>query len=296
MVVGFDLINIVRLESPSHRFLELQSEYFLHDVSKLDVAVLSPPNMGNAIQRENFLSVLSKIESTQCSAGRNTTDFWYFSYQKYMDQLGFGSFWDGMASDDESFNENLKTFLMANEKYDYDILQYPNGSLKAFRFTTQLNNYGNDEGILRCAKSIRKICNQYRNEFNMSSYTPLWNLADQFEIMWPQTLQDLYISVIVMVPIALLMIPQPFCAFAIAGSIFSIGLGVLGFMTWWGVNLDATSMITIAMSVGFSVDFSAHCTYAYMTEANNHFQHEPYVFTLIYQSKNRYHLNYKNIL
>ena len=93
--------------------------------------------------------------------------------------------------------------------------------------------------------------------------------------MWPQTLQDLYISVIVMIPIALLMIPQPFCAFAIGGSIFSIGLGVIGWMTWWGVNLDATSMITIAMSVGFSVDFSAHCTYAYMTEANNHFQHEP---------------------
>uniref|UniRef100_A0A914NY24 SSD domain-containing protein n=1 Tax=Panagrolaimus davidi TaxID=227884 RepID=A0A914NY24_9BILA len=285
MVVGFDLINIVRPESPSRRFLELQTQYFLHDVSKLDVAVLNPPNMGNSLHRKQFLSVLAEIETTQCSAGRNTTDFWYFSYQKYMDSLGFGGFWDGMSEDDESFNENLKTFLMANEKYDYDILQHSNGTLKAFRFTTQLSNYGNDEGILKCtvcrrhtvkcAKSVRKICNKYRADLNMWSYTPLWNLADQFEIMWPQTLQDLYISVIVMVPIALLMIPQPFCAFAIAGSIFSIGLGVLGFMTWWGVNLDATSMITIAMSVGFSVDFSAHCTYAYMTEANSHFQHEP---------------------
>uniref|UniRef100_A0AC35FHP9 SSD domain-containing protein n=1 Tax=Panagrolaimus sp. PS1159 TaxID=55785 RepID=A0AC35FHP9_9BILA len=240
MVVGFDLINIVRPESPSRRFLELQTQYFLHDVSKLDVAVLNPPNMGNSLQRNQFLSVLTEIETTQCSAGRNTTDFWYFSYQKYMDSLGFGGFWDGMSEDDESFNENLKTFLMANEKYDYDILQHSNGTLKAFRFTTQLSNYGNDEGILKCAKSIRKICNKYRADFNMWSYTPLWNLADQFEIMWPQTLQDLYISVIVMVPIALLMIPQPFCAFAIAG-----------------------------------IDFSAHCTYAYMTEANSHFQHEP---------------------
>ena len=70
-----------------------------------------------------------------------------------------------------------------------------------------------------------------------------------------------------MVPIALLFIPQPLCSIVIAANIgtrgqviasdwsfsASIALGVIGFMTYWGVNLDATSMITIAMSVGFSV-------------------------------------------
>jgi predicted RND superfamily exporter protein len=40
--------------------------------------------------------------------------------------------------------------------------------------------------------------------------------------------------------------------------------GVIGFMTWWGVNLDAISMITIVMSTGFWVDFSAHIAYGYV--------------------------------
>uniref|UniRef100_A0AC34QRE2 SSD domain-containing protein n=1 Tax=Panagrolaimus sp. JU765 TaxID=591449 RepID=A0AC34QRE2_9BILA len=275
LVVGFDLINIVRFDSPPRRFLQLQSEYFLNDVSKLDVAVLRPPNLGNEKERKSFLTALEQLESTPCSSGRNDTDFWYFAYQKYMDQLGFGGFWEVLNEDAENLDGNLKPFLMANEKYDYDILRFKNGSMKAFRLTLQLKNYGNDESILKCAKSIREICDRFRADYDIWTYTPLWNLADQFEIMWPQTLQDLYISILVMVPIALLMIPQPFCAFAIAGSIASVGLGVVGFMTWWGVNLDATSMITIAMSVGFSVDFAAHCTYAYMTEASHHFQYQP---------------------
>lgn len=89
--------------------------------------------------------------------------------------------------------------------------------------------------------------------------------------MWPQTLQDLYISIgrsyyrilhkinatgissAVMLCVALLFIPQPLCAPLIGVSIASVALGVLGIMPFLNVNLDATSMITIAMSVGFSV-------------------------------------------
>uniref|UniRef100_A0A7E4VIM3 SSD domain-containing protein n=1 Tax=Panagrellus redivivus TaxID=6233 RepID=A0A7E4VIM3_PANRE len=275
MVVGFDLMNIVRPEAPPYRFLQLQTEYFLNDVSKLDIAVLKPPNMGSPTERSDFLKALTEIESTFCSRGRNSTDFWYFAYEKHVNQLGFGSFWTDLGEDAESFSDNLAPFLMAHEKYDYDILHGSNGTISAFRLTTQLANYGNDESILECARTIRGICAKYHAQFDIHTYTPLWNLADQFEIMWPQTLQDLYISILVMMPIALLLIPQPFCAVAIGVSIGSIGLGVVGFMTWWHVNLDATSMITIAMSVGFSVDFAAHCTYAYMTEANNHYNHEP---------------------
>lgn len=76
--------------------------------------------------------------------------------------------------------------------------------------------------------------------------------------------QDIVVAVICMLLIAFLLIPQPFCALWVAFTIGSIDLGVLGYMTLWGVNLDAISMITIIMSVGFSVDYSAHITYGYV--------------------------------
>ncbi|TKR89124.1 hypothetical protein L596_013270 [Steinernema carpocapsae] len=231
--------------------------------------------MGDSSERKAFFALLNDFESTNCSAGRNTTDFWYFAYQRYLDRLGFGSAWDDMNENAEEFNENLKLFLLANERYAHDILYDQNGTMTAFRLTTRLDKYGNDYRIMYCAMELRGIAKRNYEKYGTSTYTSLWNLADQFEIMWPQTLQDIYISIMVMVPIALLMIPQPLCAVAIALNIASIALGVIGCMSWWDVRLDATSMITIAMSVGFSVDFAAHITYGYMTEAGTEFTTSP---------------------
>ncbi|KAK6015574.1 hypothetical protein OSTOST_19000 [Ostertagia ostertagi] len=87
---------------------------------------------------------------------------------------------------------------------------------------------------------------------------PLWLFTDQYDLVVPNTVQDIVIAVLCMLFIAFLLIPQPFCALWVAFTIGSIDLGVLGYMTLWGVNLDAISMITIIMSVGFSVDYSAH--------------------------------------
>ena len=37
-------------------------------------------------------------------------------------------------------------------------------------------------------------------------------------------------------------------------------------MTWWGVRLDGVALINLIMCIGFSVDFSAHISYHYLTE------------------------------
>lgn len=45
------------------------------------------------------------------------------------------------------------------------------------------------------------------------------------------------IALLVMIIIAILLIPQPLCSLWVALAIASIDLGVIGFMTLWGVNL-----------------------------------------------------------
>ena len=40
----------------------------------------------------------------------------------------------------------------------------------------------------------------------------------------------------------------------------------MGYMTLWGVSLDGVALINLIMCIGFSVDFSAHISYHYLTE------------------------------
>ena len=101
-------------------------------------------------------------------------------------------------------------------------------------------------------------------EYNITTFMPIWLFSDQYALILPNTLQNIAIAMSCMIVISLLLIPQPQCASWVAVAIASIDVGVIGYMTWWHVNLDAISMITIIMSIGFSVDFSAHITYGYV--------------------------------
>ena len=87
---------------------------------------------------------------------------------------------------------------------------------------------------------------------------------DQYLAVWPNTLQNLLIATAAMFVVSLLLIPHPVCSVWVTFSIVSICTGVIGYMTWWGVNLDTISMINIIICIGFCVDFSTHITYAFV--------------------------------
>lgn len=64
-------------------------------------------------------------------------------------------------------------------------------------------------------------------------------------IILPSTLQDNGVAMIIMIFIATLLIPDVKCIIWIVFTMISIDLGVIGYMTWWGVRLDAVSMMTV---------------------------------------------------
>ena len=81
----------------------------------------------------------------------------------------------------------------------------------------------------------------------------------------PITIKAVSIAVVAMIVISFIFIPNPWCSLLVGLAIVSIETGVVGYMALWDVNLDQISMINLIMCIGFSVDFSAHISYAYLT-------------------------------
>ena len=126
--------------------------------------------------------------------------------------------------------------------------------------STSIENANDDSSFML---QMRKMADSA--ELPVTIYSPLFIFIEQYVIVVPNTMQNLIIATICMFFVALLLIPHPVCAVMVTICIVTIESGVIGFMSLWGVKLDGISMINIILCIGFSVDFSAHITYGFIT-------------------------------
>lgn len=73
-------------------------------------------------------------------------------------------------------------------------------------------------------------------------------------------------AVILMSALVYFFITDLYAVAAVVISILSICFGALAYLHLWNVRLDAISLISLLMSIGFSVDYSAHICYHYLAQ------------------------------
>ncbi|KAK6037582.1 patched family protein, partial [Cooperia oncophora] len=201
--------------------------------------------------------MIGDFATTRHSIGMEAVQFWMNDMESYYhDTLD-------MKIIDGAFYSMLRHWLASkhNNPWAEDLYwsEEENGSvtLKSFRFLLGMRDISSTTDQMDATL-------MFRESFNITTFMPLWLFTDQYAIIIPNTVQNIIIALSCMIIIAFVLIPQPMCAFWVALACGSIDFGVVGYMTLWGVNLDAISMITIIMSIGFSVDYSAHITYGYV--------------------------------
>lgn len=117
-------------------------------------------------------------------------------------------------------------------------------------------------------KDLRDICKN--SPINITIFHPYFVFFDQFELVRPTSIQCMVIGAVIMMIISFIFIPNILCSIWITFSIISIEVGVVGYMSLWDVNLDSISMINLIMCIGFSIDFTAHICYVYMSSKCKH--------------------------
>uniref|UniRef100_A0A8W7PZN3 SSD domain-containing protein n=1 Tax=Anopheles coluzzii TaxID=1518534 RepID=A0A8W7PZN3_ANOCL len=133
----------------------------------------------------------------------------------------------------------------------------------ASRFMIQAVNITDTNHEKVMVKDLRQICKD--SPLNATVFHPYFVFFDQFELVRPTSIQSMIVGALIMMLISFIFIPNFLCSLWVAFSIISIELGVAGYMALWDVNLDSISMINLIMCIGFSVDFTAHICYTYMS-------------------------------
>ncbi|CAB3407312.1 unnamed protein product [Caenorhabditis bovis] len=228
---------------------------------QLHVAVLNPPNFTLSAEREKLFEVVSTFENTKFTMGREGTVFFMFEYLNYLESLNVE-----IEDTEKMWKTKLKSWLKytgGSTQWSNDLVLNDDGSIKSFRFEIAMKNIVEPNDHKHATQLMRSIAD--RQPFNVVVYHEAFPFADQYLIILPATMQNVAISLLCMTVVAILMVPSIPSAAVIFVSIVSINIGVFGYMTLWGVNLDAVSMISIIMSIGFAVDLSAHIIYAFVT-------------------------------
>lgn len=133
----------------------------------------------------------------------------------------------------------------------------------ASRFLIQALNITDTNHEKVMVADLRKVVRE--SPLNASIFHPYFVFFDQFELVRPTAVQSMIVGAIIMMLISFIFIPNILCSLWVAFSIVSIEMGVAGYMALWDVNLDSISMINLIMCIGFSIDFTAHICYTYMT-------------------------------
>ncbi len=131
--------------------------------------------------------------------------------------------------------------------------------------TVNIRTAIDEKNMLNAFRETAAECGKLQTPVDLIVYHPAFIYFDQYAVIITNTIQNIVVSTCAMLVISLLLTPNPLCSLWVSFAIASVIVGVAGFMALWDVSLDSVSMINLVICIGFSVDFSAHISYAFVS-------------------------------
>lgn len=266
---GLDRRKLSRDDSYSVKFYDYEDRFFREYPYRIQVIINDTLNYADPVVQAKIERILTRFESSEYVANKSLTESWLRSYLSFVEQEDSFLFLQSLnMSNQDDFYTGLRSIFLhfpMTENFRNDIVFNDDGSeIIASRFVIQTKNITNANMEKEMLIALRSIADEFKDD-HVSIFNHLFIFFDQFILVRGISLQTISVAALVMMGISLFFIPSPSCAIWVAFSIISIEIGVVGYMTHWGVNLDSISMINLIMCIGFSVDFSAHISYAYIS-------------------------------
>ena len=251
---GLELRNLANSDSYYYKYSTWDNLYFRLDIP-ISFIVRSEIMYSTQITQNQTKSLLRAAKSNKAI----DTSFeinWLAEYKNtrlYNDQ------------NETTFVVGLKDFLnQGGSRFKSDIVFDTTGTrIQASRFYVISNNVKDTTEQGEMMNEMRSIASS--SELLCFAYTPAFVFFEQYVQILKGTLQTVGIAVAVMVIITTVFMPQPVLIVFVFLTMIMILVGIFGFMYYWDLTLSSVTMIHLVMTVGFSVDFSAHICHAFVS-------------------------------
>ncbi|KAL6731989.1 hypothetical protein Aduo_002801 [Ancylostoma duodenale] len=293
-VYGITIINIsltaTKLFATDSPLLELDQyriKYQVPSYSMATVFVSNPGNLSEPHRLHRINQLVEDMEHLNGTWGQNWgpvgTKFFMRDYANFHET--FSDPEDDFVEPEEDteasttpvvevtrFNEDELRFFLKWPEYDYwaGFVKLRNGThegeehLDRFFFTTGFHGEAlsdwNQRG--KMLHEWRRVVDNY-SEFKPSVFHEDGVYLDLIDNMTTDTWQSVLGTLVCMAFVCFIFLNNLFTVAIASLSVLSICAGILGILSWWGVDLDPITMAATIISIGFSVDIPAHVSYHY---------------------------------
>nr|XP_056713097.1 patched domain-containing protein 3-like [Euleptes europaea] len=251
---GIDLRNLVDDFSYVVQYYDFEEQNFKEYGPRVMAVVTGSIPYWNSTVRADLEHCIQVMENSTY-VDKKLSESWLRMYEEAANRMSLN------IGDRSSFIGNLSILFREHPQSRWDV-NFTDLEISASRFFIQTINITtsvDERDLLRELRARAADCN-----LPLIVYHPAFIFYDHLILIAQNTIQNVLIATGAMLLISLLLIPNPLCSLWVTFAIASVITGVTGFMAYWNVNLDSISMINLIMCIGFSVDCSAHISYAFV--------------------------------
>ncbi|VDM95358.1 unnamed protein product [Thelazia callipaeda] len=177
-------------------------------------------------------------------------------------------------------NNDLATFLALPE-YDFwsgfiklqnVSMDGKNKTLKKFFFTTAYNGekLSTWQARQQLLQKWRAVVDKPKYElFHAYVFQEDAIFMDLIDNIPTDTWQSVLGTLVCMAVVCFIFLRSSLTVAIATTCVLSICIGILGILSWWGIELDPITMAAMVISIGFTVDIPAHISYHYYRACEN---------------------------
>ncbi|XP_076616994.1 patched domain-containing protein 3-like [Chaetodon auriga] len=253
---GIELYDLAADNSHVTRFNRKDREYFSDYGPSVMVIVSEEFPYWDKTKRHQLQGCMEDFKRLQF-VDEDIYTSWLDSYLSYGQEALLN------LDDKDVFLKNLPHFFESFPLFRQDVNQ-TGDAIYASRFFIQTVDIANASMEIHMLKGLKTTADSC-HVASLLVYNQRFIFYDQYGVVVSSTIKNVGVITAVMLVVSLLLIPHPLCSLWVTCSIGSVTVGVTGFMALWDITLDSISMIIFTVCIGFTVDFSAHMSYAFVS-------------------------------